>query len=223
MPRLLRVTWITICIVSFCISLPVVLSGSLRSTFLLTIYRKVAWIWPHEYASIGDSLINQCSWQLQLEKPFSIVNLAEGGQGINGVTQQIVRAREIGAKYLFIATGINDIILEHTPIDQITYNFALVLRKIGPNQKAVVTLIPYVTDPAYSPAIREANIAIRSLAENRGLAVIDLNPDIAPNGIRKSEMTTDGVHFSPQACSVWIAAIRAKINYFKMIEPAFTG
>jgi hypothetical protein len=223
MPRLLRITWIAICIVSLCISLPVVLSGSLRSAFLLTIYRQVAWIWPHEYASIGDSLINHCSWRLLLEKPFSTVDLAEGGQGISGVTQQIVQSQEVGAKYLFIATGINDIILEHTPIDQITYNFTLVLRKIGPDQKAVVTLIPYVSDPAFSPAIREANIAIRSLAENRGLAVIDLNPDIAQNGVRKPEMTTDGVHFSPQACSVWIAAIRAKINYFKTMEPALAG
>jgi hypothetical protein len=222
MPRFLRVTWITICIVSLCISLPVVLSGSLRSTFLLTIYRKVAWIWPHEYASIGDSLINQCSWRLQLDKPFSVVNLAEGGQGISGVSQQIVQAREVGAKYLFIAAGINDIILEHTPLDQITYNFAFLLRKISPNQKAVVTLIPYVSNPAFSPAIREANVAIRTLAENSGLAVIDLNPDIAPNGIRKPEMTTDGVHFSPQACAVWIAAVRAKITYFKTLEPAFT-
>jgi lysophospholipase L1-like esterase len=219
-PKLLRVARTMICVASFCISVPVVSSDSLRSSFLLTVFRGAVWIWPHEYAFVGDSLTAQCNWGWHLGRPFSVVNLAVGGQGMNGVTAQIAQARQIGAKYLFIAAGINDIVLEHAPLDQIRYNFELALRSITPTQKAAVTLIPYVSNPVFSPAIEAANVAIRTLAERRGLGVIDLNPDLASDGIRKPEMTTDGVHFTPEACAVWLAAVKIQIARLNADPPA---
>jgi hypothetical protein len=42
--------------------------------------------------------------------------------------------------------------------------------------------------------------------------VLDLNPHVSLNGVRRAEMSDDGVHFTPRANAVWIAALREKLS-----------
>jgi len=74
--------------------------------------------------------------------------------------------------------------------------------------------VPFTSNHSLADRIEAANIAIRSQAESRGLSFIDLNPLIATQGIRKLDMTTDGVHFTRKACLVWVDEIHQKINSF---------
>lgn len=209
--RVILAIWAAVSIISVTISLLVFMSGSTRSAFLLAIYRKIALVSPPGYAFVGDSLTAQCDWRLQLMKnPFGVINLASGGAAIRAVVSQVSQADSIGAEYVLIAAGLNDVILDDAPIDQIERDFGYLLRKIGA-KKAIVTLIPYVSDAAFSERISGANRSIAILARQRGYPVIDLNPELAPEGVRKPEMTTDGVHFTPLACSIWLRAIRRQI------------
>ena len=172
--------------------------------------RKWAWIWPQDYAFIGDSLTLNCSWRRITGRPLSTIVLAEGGRTIRQITSQVSLAHSLGARHLFINAGGNDILLlEQT--DQIARDFDFLLRQIQGEQTAVVTLIPYLSDVAMAPSITAANAVIADLARRRGFPVIDLNPILASAGVRKPEMTNDGIHLTQQACIVWNDAVRAQI------------
>ena len=41
------------------------------------------------------------------------------------------------------------------------------------------------------------------------------NEQISSAGVRRPEMTTDGIHFTHLACSIWIDAVRKQIAQFK--------
>ena len=91
MRRLARAAWFIVCLLSLFIAVPVVLSDRLRSDYVMAVYRKLAWIWPQEYALVGDSLALDCPWPRAFGKPGSTVVLAQGGKGIRESAQQIVR------------------------------------------------------------------------------------------------------------------------------------
>ena len=211
MQALARAIWIAVCLLSLAISVPVVLSGQLRFAYTTTMLRKLAWLWPQDYAFIGDSLTLDCTWRRVTGRPLSTVVLAQAGQAIREIAPQVGLARALGAKHLFIAAGINDILLSRESTDQIARSFDFLLRGVDGGQTAVVTLIPFVSDPALAPSIMAANAAIAAAAKQRGFSVVDLNSALAPGGIRKPETTYDGIHFTPQACSIWNEAIAAQI------------
>jgi lysophospholipase L1-like esterase len=213
MRRLARAGWFLVCILSLFIAVPVVLSERLRSDYVLTLYRKLAWLWPQEYALVGDSLALDCPWPRAFGKPGSTIVLAQGGKGIREAAQQIVLSRSLRAKYVFIAVGINDILLVHAPADQVARDFNYLLDTLDATQAALVSLIPYVSDAGLAPAIDAANAVIAGLAGQRGIPVVDLNAVLASkDGVRNSEMTYDGVHFSLRACELWIDAVKAQIS-----------
>lgn len=204
-----RYASLIVCIISIAVAVPVVLSGTLRSAYMTTIDRKIASIWPPEYAFVGDSLTENCNWRWELGT-FSVINLAVGGVDIRDIGHQLTEATALKVKVIFIEAGINDVILESAPTERISQDFEYLLQQIPVGQKAVVTLIPLVSIHSFTDKIEAANSTIASLAESRGLTVIDLNPKLASEGIRNAEMTTDGIHFNVKACQIWSDEIRAK-------------
>ncbi|MBI1868029.1 MAG: hypothetical protein HYS06_07020 [Methylocystis sp.] len=209
---LAQTIWTAICLASITISLFVVMNGALRAALMLALSRKIARIVPPNYAIVGDSLATQCAWRRQLARhPFAVVNLACGGATIKEIAGQVAQANALGAQCIMINGGLNDLLFDQAPIEQIEYDFKAVLRRIGADRRAVVTLVPHVADPAYGARIDQANRSLRALAEQRGFAVVDLNPLIAAHGARRPEMTNDGLHFTPLACAIWIDAVKREL------------
>lgn len=210
MMRVWRYAWLTVCIISVAVAFSVLLSGTLRSAYIATIERKLASIWPPKYAFVGDSLTANCNWKWELGT-FSVINLAVGGTDIRDIRHQLGQAIALKVKVIFIEAGINDVVLEAAPTEQVSQDFEYLLRQVPANQKAVVTLIPLVSERWFADRIEAANSAIASLSKSRELPIIDLNPDLASRGVRKEEMTTDGIHFTEKACRIWAEKIRAKM------------
>jgi lysophospholipase L1-like esterase len=202
-----RVIWLAVCIAAIAIAVPVVLSGTLRSAYLSLVDRKVAAIWPPKYAFVGDSLTTNCNWRWELGS-FSVINLAIGGSDIRDIARQIIESRELRADFIFVEAGINDVILESAPTERIGSDFEYLLQQIVLGQKASVTLIPFVSDHSFTERIEAANLTVSPLVNLKRLPIIDLNPELSNQGIRKPEMTTDGVHFTHQACQIWADEIR---------------
>ena len=194
-------------IIAFAVTLAVLLSGSVRTALLATIDRKIASISPPQYAVVGDSLTADCNWRWNLGT-LSAINLGTGGTNIREIARQVNQAFALKTKFVSIEAGINDVLLEGASIQRVEQDFKILLQQIPPDRTAIVTLIPYVSDGSLSNKIDAANGIIRSLATARGLAVVDLNPNVASNGIRNPDMTTDGIHLSSNACRVWANKIR---------------
>jgi lysophospholipase L1-like esterase len=184
-------------------------SGSVRRAMFLALIERAGGRLSPRYIVVGDSLAAQCPWARELgPRLFGVLNLATGGATLKEIGGQILRARTISKKFLLVNGGLNDLLLDGAPLEQIEYDFKALLRRLDADARPVVTLMPYVSDPASTGRIDEANKSLRRLAEDRGCLIIDLNPEISSNGVRRPEMTDDGLHFTALADSVWIEAVR---------------
>lgn len=193
------------------VTLVVALDAGARRAFRVALLARLGRFRPPRYAILGDSLAQQCDWRSLGSRPFDVARLAYGGATIKDVARQALEARVIGARCLVIDGGLNDLLFDEAGVEAIDHDFRALLRRIDEDQRAIVTLMPYVADAALAPRIDEANRILRALAEARGFAVLDLNPFLSANGARLPEMTDDGLHFTPRACGAVVAAVRRSL------------
>ena len=187
-------------------------SGTIRSSFLYLMDRQVARAWPFTYVVVGDSLVAKCPWKWSFGfSPVAVSNLAVSGADIRAIARQTELAHQLRPQVVLISGGINDLINNEAPLDAIRYDFALLLRRLGKEQKSIVTLIPYISDPNFTDRIAAANEAITELSLKHGISVLDINPLLSVGGIRRPEMTTDGIHLSALACQTWIEAVKSRL------------
>jgi hypothetical protein len=178
-----------------------------RDAMLLSLARKQRWIAP-QVIVVGDSLAACCAFAKLSWRPLGVLTLAKGGATLKDIGAQISRARGIAARYIIIDGGLNDILSYDAPPEQIEHDFRALLRRLDDGAQAIFTLMPHVADSAYSERIEAANRRMAALCAERGVAVLDLNPEVSTGGVRRPEMTDDGLHFSARANEAWIAAVR---------------
>jgi lysophospholipase L1-like esterase len=178
-----------------------------RDAMLLSLARNQRWTAP-PIIVVGDSLAACCPFAKLSRRPLGVLTLAKGGATLKDIGAQISRARGIAARYIIIDGGLNDILSCDAPPEQIEHDFRALLRRLDDGAQAIFTLMPHVADPAYSERIEAANRRMAALCAEHGVAVLDLNPEVSTGGVRRPEMTDDGLHFSARANEAWIAAIR---------------
>jgi lysophospholipase L1-like esterase len=184
---------------------PLLHSGSHR--------QQVARAWPFSYVVVGDSLTGECPWKWAFGlSPVAVANLAAAGADLRRITRQVELARDFRPQIMLISGGINDLLNHEASLDAIRHDFGLLLRRLGKQQKSVVTLIPYISDQNFTDRIMAANKAIAELSVRRGVPVIDINPFLSIDGVRRPEMTTDGIHFSALACHSWIEVVKSRLT-----------
>ena len=71
--------------------------------------------------------------------------------------------------------------------------------------------MPYVADVNFADRITAANEVIAELSLQREIPVVDINSSLSVDGVRRPEMTTDGIHLSALACRTWIAAVKSRL------------
>lgn len=210
---LAQFVWNTVCIVALAISCFVLVNGSVRRAFALAALQKLAPRIMLDYLVVGDSLAAQCDWAGKLSgRRWAVLNLATGGATLKDIAGQIMRAKPIRSKYLIVDGGLNDLLFDGASVEQIEYDFKALLRRIDDGPQVVFTLLPYVSDPSFTERISRANEVIQRLAKEHGCSVVDLNPEISSKGVRKAEMTNDGLHFTPLADAIWIEAVRRELS-----------
>jgi hypothetical protein len=114
-------------------------------------------IFRPDWALVGDSLAERCSWRNLGSLPFSVVNLAKSGAVLRQMVPKAEDARRMGARTVLVNGGTNDLILDHAPVSQIAFNFAILMRALDPISRKIVTLIPYTSDPALNRKHDAAN------------------------------------------------------------------
>jgi lysophospholipase L1-like esterase len=188
------------------------ISGTIRSSIPTLIDRQLARVWPFTYVVVGDSLAALCPWKWSFGiSPLAVANLAARGSDIRGMIHQIDLADQFRPQVILISGGLNDLISYEAPLDAIRHDFALLLRHLRKEQKSVVTLMPYISDANFADRITAANEVIAELSWQRGMPVIDINSSLSVDGVRRPEMTTDGIHFSALACRTWIAVVKSRL------------
>jgi len=141
-----------------------------------------------------------------------VINLAKGGARLADIAGQLERAQRNGARRFIIDGGLNDLFRAAAPIQDVERDFRRLLQVLDPDASAIFTLMPYIAQREAAPRIDAANAMMAELCRGRGIEVLDLNPRVSLNGARRAEMSDDGVHFTPRANAVWIAALREKLS-----------
>ncbi len=162
-------------------------------------------------AVVGDSLAAGCPFCKLSSRPFDVMNLAKGGARIAHIAGQLERAQRSCARRFIIDGGLNDL-LGGAPIRDIERDFRGLLQVLDPGIPAIFTLMPYVAESEAAPRIDAANAMMSELCREQGVEVLDLNPRVSLNGVRRAEMSDDGLHFTPRANAVWIATLREKLS-----------
>ncbi len=180
-------------------------SGTMRASAQLVMVRMFASVRAPDYALIGDSRVLDCRWLGNLTyNPLALANLAVGGTVTRQIVSQATEASKAAARTVIISAGVNDIVIDNSSVEKIEIDYEVLLRSVGRNQRGVITLVAYTSNPAHTPAIDSLNGRIRMMAEKRGFSVIDLNPMMSAGGVLKPNLTRDGIHFSVAACSIWL-------------------
>jgi len=107
-------------------------------------------------------------------------------------------------RYIVVTSGTNDAIFGYD-IENIRSEWRAMLTT---NASVIVTLPPLTENAGYNVGLIAISEVIREVARENGVAVVDLNPVLAPNGVLLPQYSSDGVHLTSRAYEVWAALIR---------------
>ncbi len=192
---------------AFCVT-----DGAVRKAIHFSLARRFGGPFSPDIVVVGDSLAASCPWRRLVKRPFGVLNLATGGATLKEIAGQIYRSRDLGAPCLLIDGGLNDLLFDESDARQIETDFSALLRRIESPEKVVVTLMPLVADTGRAASIREANAILSQLCHQRGYQVLDINALVSFGDARRPDMTDDGLHFTPAAEALWLAAVDSALR-----------
>jgi hypothetical protein len=181
--------------------------GGVRRAVHLALARRLRGPFSPRLVVVGDSLAAGCPWSRLDRRPFAVLNLAEGGATIRQIAGQVYAARDFPDATLLIDGGLNDLLFDGSTLDRFEADYGALFRRAA-QARVIVTLMPFTANPADAAMITAANAILARLGAERGHAVIDLNDVVSQDGVRRPQMTNDGLHFSRDANAAWIEAAR---------------
>lgn len=157
---------------------------------------------------IGDSLTAQGEWQ-ELLPDLSVHNRGIGFDTAEGVAARLTSICDGRYRIAALAVGINDLIY-NIPVSKTRqyYRESVETLMHCVNHLVLHTVLQPSRQFAIASRVREANRFIHALGERYGLAVVDLNPVLAPGGYLLERYTKDGLHLTGQAYLIWAGRLR---------------
>jgi len=158
---------------------------------------------------LGDSLTMRHNWS-----DFRASNMGIDGDTTAGVLSRMHLAS--GAKTIVLMIGVNDI-LNQIPLNVIQRNYTKILKNFSPEQRIyVLSLLPVIDakeTKSINQKIRTLNRWLASEVKKESLSYIDLYPDFLDKNNQglKENLTTDGIHLTPQAYKVWSKILQTKL------------
>jgi lysophospholipase L1-like esterase len=173
-------------------------------------------IFHTEYVFVGDSITaGGGSWGWRLDRnPFRARNLGSNGLVIHQVADIAKACVRTGKPaWVCVMAGANDVSSPGYDEAASARAFSDMVRTIRSyGTRVLVTLPTYGTDPARNALIGALSARIEAEAGRAGAnAVIDLNAELAPDGMLLDRYRTDSVHLSEAAYGVWTDRIREAV------------
>ncbi len=158
----------------------------------------------------GNSLVKKMNWDELLGRE-DVVNRGVNVDLTDGMVARIDETIALRPKIIFIEGGINDIDNGIAP-GHILSNYRELIKRVKaagivPVLHAVNQVCDFYPDSkAVNSRIRGLNAGIRALAAETASPLIDLNPQLAPQGVLRPEFARgDGCHLSSKAYLIWKA------------------
>jgi N-acetylglucosamine-6-sulfatase len=156
---------------------------------------------------LGDSITEEADWGALLPT-WPIANRGYSGHTTAQLADEVGDIATHQPRSVFILTGTNDIRDGHPPSWTVDRLGELVdrLRRDAPG--TVVVLQTVLPRADARTAVRDLNAAIRRLASQRGLEILDLYSAFDDGtGALRAEETTDGIHLTAPGYERWAAEL----------------
>ena len=161
----------------------------------------------------GNSLVKKMNWDELLERE-DVVNRGVNVDLTDGMLARIDGVIALQPAIIFIEGGINDID-RGTANAQIISNYRGMLQRV--NAAGIIPVLHavnavcdfYPASTSINDSIRVLNNGLHGLAAETGSPMIDLNPQLAPQGVLRREYARgDGCHLTSKAYLVWKAEVQ---------------
>lgn len=174
---------------------------------------------------LGNSLTERGDWPDILDRD-DVINHGIGSDITAGYINRIKLIFDLKPTVCFIEGGVNDLarkVPQHTIIANLA---ALVDTLRFKNIKPVLHTLTYVAgnyryiDPkAFNIEIKKLNRAIRVLAKQKNVPLINLNKKIARGSmLKKKYAIADGIHYTDETYLLWKREIIKVLNEFKKVK-----
>lgn len=170
---------------------------------------------------LGNSITEQGGdWSAKFGRS-DIKNRGIGGDVTDGVLARLEEIVHAKPKAVFIMIGINDInnwnLNWGIPSPEYVGNnipkIAKAIHRKSPKTKIYIQTVLPTDLPAVKDAIITVNDIIKAHEAKGHYQVIDLySKFVAPNGLIKSELTSDGIHLTAQGYALWVETLKETIN-----------
>lgn len=163
----------------------------------------------------GDSETAGGDWQKAFPDVKSI-NLGYIGEDVKGMLRRVDAIKAVKPKKVFLMAGING--LQQQTIGEFEYWYAALVDAIQtsvPDAELYIESILPVTsysDYCDNEKIRDANVVLQRMAEERHIPYIDVYSAFAQDGALPEEMSYDGLHLYNEAYDLWYETIREVIG-----------
>src|ERR1051325_6607952 len=169
-------------------------------------------VFAPEHVFIGDSLTKSgglWGWRLS-HNPLSAINLAQTGVTTADIAVQAAEAATYRPRRIVVMAGTNDAVREVDAAE--LHRTWRRLFSAAQNIPVIVFLPPRSTSAVWNNNLRNVEGVVRQAAAEANACLADLNDAIAPTGIIDPEYTTDGVHFTEKAYTVWASKLNEAVR-----------
>jgi lysophospholipase L1-like esterase len=157
---------------------------------------------------LGDSITHIGRWEM-LFPGLTIYNFGISGERSDQLLTRLAPLTSLRPEKVFLLIGTNDLAIGYS-VDEIAANVAGILDQLGDALPAckihLQTLMPRTAK--FTARIKALNAAYARLAQQRGLALIDLFPlfDNGSGAIRK-DLSNDDLHLMGAGYDIWRKAL----------------
>lgn len=159
----------------------------------------------------GDSRIDEAEWDDLLGRD-DVANRGISGDTTAGLLARFGETFPRPVGVCVIQIGINDL-MQGTPVAQIEGNFRKIVQQLQDRKLAARVVLTSVLltgkkSRELNGRVAELNAALMRLAEERGVAWLDLNAILAPGGYLEEKFTNDGTHLTGEGYRLFAEALQ---------------
>jgi hypothetical protein len=159
---------------------------------------------------LGDSLTEAPPWS-EITGCFFVVNRGIVGDSSAGVAKRLDEIVKLKPAAVFLMIGVNDVAGD-IATETIVKNVRETIRKLTRGRARVYLTLVLPVSSRYpqklNPKIDELNAAYADLARQSKVSLIDFRDQVrAEDGSLREDLTTDGLHLTPEAYRVWRDAV----------------
>jgi len=160
---------------------------------------------------LGNSITFAGDWNALLGRD-SIVNQGIGGDNTLGMLHRLEYVYRLHPKLCFVMAGINDI-YEDVAVERIFKNYTQIIDTIRSKHIIPIIQSTLFVNPKWKRAegknqeVKKLNALLLGYCTANNIMFVDLNASLSVGGMLNDQYTTDGVHLTPAAYSVWSTKI----------------